>query len=79
MKTLTLEHIKKFPEKLKRFKYVYIWSGQWKAWWRKGGGYTEYIEAAEKFEPQSAYRRTSHCGKEKKISYHEYSMNKIEN
>lgn len=80
---LTLWHIKKFPKKLNRFKHVCIWSGQWRAWWRDGGGYTEFIEAAEIFDIQTAFKRTFHCGKrtfhcgkEKKISYYELIFSK---
>ena len=70
MDSLTLEHVKKFPDKIKRFKSVHIWSDQWSAWWRDGGsGYTDDIQAGI-FTPEEAYGITCHCGKEKRIIYY---------
>lgn len=68
---LTVQHLKKHPEKLTRFtSTVLIWSGQWKAWWRKNGrGYTDNINQAGTFEINNAWKRTNHCGPEKKIEF----------
>jgi hypothetical protein len=49
---------------------VYIYSGQWKAFWRPdGGGYTGDVDQAGVYTLADAWRRTSHCGPEKQIYY----------
>lgn len=69
---LTIEHLKKHPEKLARFTKVNIWSGQWRAWWREGAhGYSDHYEAAGVFTPAEAFAQTRHAGPEKKIVIYE--------
>lgn len=51
-------------------KQVRIWSGEHHAWWRpEGEGYTDHKEAAGIWLFEDAYRRTDHCGPEKRIVY----------
>lgn len=69
MPSLTLEHLNKHPEKKARFDMVVIWSGQWRAWWRLGGSYTDDIKLAEVFPFDKAWATSHHCGPEKKIVY----------
>lgn len=77
-KQITLNHLKKHPEKVERFhgKKVSIWSGEHKAWWRaKGCGYTlgEIDENGDDGKGvylfEDAWRRTHHCCPRKKICY----------
>ncbi|MCP4493157.1 MAG: hypothetical protein GY820_38535 [Gammaproteobacteria bacterium] len=70
-KSLTQQHIKRHSEKMKRFDKVMIWSNQWGAWWRQSGGYTDDIEQAGVFEIADAWKRSGHCGPEKRITYQE--------
>jgi hypothetical protein len=50
---------------------VHIYSGQWGAWWRSNGcGYTDAIELAGIYSIEDAWKRVSHCGLEKRISFH---------
>lgn len=49
---------------------VYIFSGQWRSFWRPdGSGYTRNISDAGVYTLAEAYRRTSHCGPEKEIYF----------
>jgi hypothetical protein len=49
---------------------VYIWSGQWNAYWgENGGGYTNRIADVGIYDIEDAWRRVSHCGIEKKIEF----------
>lgn len=69
---MTLEHLKKNPEKKSRFdnQAVRIWSGKWQAWWNPGaGGYTDDISRAAVYSFEDAWARSSHCSARKKISY----------
>lgn len=53
-------------------KYVMIWSAEWRAWWRpKAQGYTGNPHEAGVFPFDEAWARSYHCGREKRISYHE--------
>ena len=49
---------------------VRIYSGEWKAWWRKNSsGYTYNKEEAGLYSLSEALDNSGHCGPEKKISY----------
>ncbi len=51
-------------------KSVYIWSGQWGAYWRTNCcGYTEKKSEAGIYEISEAWNNTSHCGLEKGIHF----------
>lgn len=68
-KKLTQQHLIKHPEKLARFDKVRIWSNEWKQWWKpKAQGYSPDINDAGIYDAQDAFRRTKHCGPEKKIT-----------
>lgn len=65
---LTLQHLLRHPEKLARFEKVRIWSGEWKQWWMPNGqSYSPNIEDAGIYDVEDAFKRTRHCGPEKKI------------
>ena len=65
---LTQWHLRKHPEKIDRFDFVLIWSGQWGLWWRPNyNGYTGKIEEAGVYDARDALAHTIHCGPEKKI------------
>ena len=50
-------------------KRVYIWSGQWGAYWRPNRcGYTNKISDVGVYDIDEAWNAVSHCGLEKKIS-----------
>lgn len=69
---LTLAYLQRKPEAQRRFegKRVRIWSGQWQSWWRpEGNGYTNLLVEAGVYTFEDAWRRSSHCGPEKRISY----------
>jgi hypothetical protein len=52
-------------------KLVRIWSGQWSAYWRPpANGYTREIAEAAIYKFEDAWKRSHHCGPEKKIEYH---------
>ncbi|MGV6816177.1 MAG: hypothetical protein ACWA44_02775 [Thiotrichales bacterium] len=52
-------------------KSVYIYSGQWGAYWRPNScGYTTDTSQAGVYEISEAWQNVSHCGLEKKISFH---------
>ena len=72
---LTLNGAKRSKTQAFRIRFlgakVRIWSGQWHAWWRdNGNGYTDEIGEAGIYAFADAWRRTHHCGPEKKIEYH---------
>jgi len=74
-KMVTLEQTR-IPYFRKPFenKYVYIWSNQWKAYWRpRGAGYTDNESSAGIFKFKDALNRSGHCGPEKQIQYHKVS------
>ena len=49
---------------------VYIHSGQWNAYWcANGAGYTTKIKDVGVYDIEDAWRRTSHVGLEKRISF----------
>lgn len=49
---------------------VYIYSGQWRAFWRaNASGYTGDLSQSGVYTLADAWRRTSHCGPEKQIYY----------
>jgi len=49
---------------------VYIWSGQWNAYWgANGSGYTTKIHDVGVYDIEDAWCRTSHAGLEKRISF----------
>jgi hypothetical protein len=71
---LTLKAIQqgRAPKAFERFKgrKVLIWSAQWLAWWRpESAGYTSAINDAGIYDFDDAYKRTLHCGPEKRIEY----------
>ena len=72
MERITLEQIKEnhmIIDALKN-KGVRIWSGEWETYWSPGGrGYTPDGLQAGVWEFEDAYKRTNHCGPEKKIEY----------
>ena len=71
---LTLEHLKKFPEKMGRFDKVRIWSGEHRAWWGPDSrGYLTDIRFAGIYTIQEAWQTTKHCCPKKKISFHSVS------
>lgn len=75
----TLERLKRWPqlaEKL-RDRYVMIWSGEHRGYWREGGcGYVDSIGIkagianAETLTIEAALAKTRHCGPEKQIEFH---------
>jgi len=66
--TLTQQHIKRHPEKLKRFSSVRIWSKEWRLWWRpNGAGHTSVKSEAGIYNADHAWQYVSHCGPEKGI------------
>jgi len=51
-------------------KMVYIWSGQWNAYWgSNGSGYTTKANDIGVYDIEDAWRRVSHVGIEKRISF----------
>ena len=49
---------------------VRIWTAQWGAWWRPdSSGYTDDIKQAGIYTFEDAWRRSHHCGPEKRIIY----------
>ena len=69
---MTLQHLQKNRHKTARFagKFVYIWSGQWHAWWGPNrSGYTTRMDEAGVYTFEDAWACSSHCGPEKKIVY----------
>lgn len=51
--------------------YVRIYSGEHRAWWRpEAHGYTIVYSESGIYDFADAWRRSSHCGPEKKIEYH---------
>lgn len=63
------EDIKRLTDENKGAK-VYIYSGQWGAYWRPNAcGYTTHKEVAGVYDIEDAYRHVAHCGIEKKISF----------
>lgn len=65
---LSVNHLKKNPDKLSLFKRVMIWSEQWKAWWRNDGkGYTDHMDQAWVTPIYEAWDNVKHVGPEKRI------------
>lgn len=49
---------------------VYIWSGQWNAYWRENGaGYTTKINDVGIYDIEDAWSRVSHVSLDKRISF----------
>ena len=49
---------------------VHIWSGQWGAFWRSNArGYTYNKQDAGIYDIKEAWKKVSHCGLEKQISF----------
>ena len=72
MVKLTQQYIIRKPSAADRFVgyNVHIWSGEWSAYWRSdGSGYTNDVVDAGVYSWDDAWRRTSHCGPEKKIEF----------
>jgi hypothetical protein len=66
----TLERIKRWPGLIKKLTpEVYIWSSEWRMYWRKGGGYTYEKEEAGLWSREDAFESTRHCGPEKQIDF----------
>jgi hypothetical protein len=66
----TLERIKRWPQLIKRFPFVRIYSAQWNAFWRNTGqGYTENPNESAIWTCEDAFKNTIHCGPEKKIQF----------
>ena len=52
-------------------KKVHIWTDEHCGWWRqKAQGYTENLDEAGVYDFADAYKRTKHCGPEKRIIYY---------
>ena len=65
---LTQQHLRRNPEKLSRFTNVYIWSNQWRSYWRPNGcGYTKNVDEAGVYSIDDAWASVKHCGPEKLI------------
>jgi|GEM_PF-1502114 len=70
---LTLKALTRRPELKARLagQKVLIWSGEHRCWWGpKGSGYTNRLGEAGVYLFDDAWKRSSHCGPEKKIEYH---------
>jgi len=72
---ITLNGAKRSKKKMFLVRFVavkvHIYSRQWNTWWRPdGNGYTNEIEEAGIYTFEDAWRRTCHCGPEKKIEFH---------
>lgn len=68
--SLTLEYIKKNPDKMQRFINVRIWSNEHKAWWRNNCcGYTDIRHIAGVFTIDMAFSQTKHCCRKKRIVF----------
>ncbi len=66
----TLERIKRWPNLMKRFSCVRIYSVEWLAFWRNTGqGYTEKATESAVWTIEAAFVRTKHCGPKKKIQF----------
>ncbi len=66
--SLTLEHLKRHPEKRDRFEKVRIWSKEHCAWWRpNGAGYTAVIDSAGIYDMTTAWASVEHCCPQKGI------------
>ena len=66
----TLERIKRWPQLVKRFPYVRIFSAEHGAFWRgEGNGYTEFASESKIWLCKDAVARTRHCGPEKQIQF----------
>lgn len=69
--TESLERIKAHPQLVEAWldQKVRIWSDEHKAYWRDPSGYTPYPAQAGVFPFPEAWKKTRHCGPEKKIFY----------
>jgi len=66
----TLERIKRWPNLVKRFPRVRIYSAQWGAFWKgSGNGYTGNASESDVLDIGHAVARTNHCGPEKQIQF----------
>lgn len=72
-KKITLEYLKTEKGKLflEKNKNALVWIKSDNGKWRPGGcGYTDYWAEAGVYSLWEAYSSTSHCGKEKQVTYH---------
>lgn len=70
LQEISLEDIKDNEELISQYSDVYIWSGEWKAYWmEKSNGYTYKELEAGVYSIDEALKLSGHCGKDKKISY----------
>ena len=66
----TLERIERWPNLMKRFNCVRIYSAEWHAFWRNSGqGYTENATDSAIWTIEAAFSRTRGCGPEKRIQF----------
>jgi hypothetical protein len=66
----TLERVKRWPDMMKRFPFVRIYSAEWDAYWRGSGqGYCEDPSLSNVWKIEEAFERTKHCGPEKRIQF----------
>jgi len=66
----TLERIKRWPNFIKRFPNVRIYSAEHGAFWRgKGNGYTINPMESDIVSCEEAFKKTYHCGPEKQIQF----------
>lgn len=66
----TLERLKRWPALLTRFPRVRIYSAEHGAWWRDTGqGYTLDPCESAVWDVRAAFKRTRHCGPEKRIQF----------
>lgn len=77
IEVLTLERAINCPDIRDRLedRFVLIYSGEHKTYWRPdAAGYTEDKEQAGVYSFQLAFKKTRHCGPEKKIEFHMVSF-----
>lgn len=66
----TLERVKRWPQLLKRFSKVRIYSAEHMAYWRgTGQGYTLDKSESALWDFEDAFKRTNHCCPQKRIQF----------